>query len=110
MLGFLAFHEIFERYPQHAKAFPFLLAYMFVVHFMCPAYGLEIAVIRIPENLEPLMYKNIMHQEISKAIYGNAKPNEKKVIVTLFHSKEKACNTRQCKNQEEEIIVFKETF
>jgi hypothetical protein len=64
--------EIFKGNYEHAKTFSFFFADMFVVHFVCPSHGSCIAVVGIPEQLEPLVDKNIMYQEISTPIRKNA--------------------------------------
>jgi hypothetical protein len=41
---------------------------MLVMHFMCTPDRFEIKVVRIPEEFEPLMDKDVMYEKIRKTI------------------------------------------
>ena len=55
------------------------------------------------------MNKNIMDQEISKTEERNCHSNPKKKIEILAHTQEKTNDSRHSENEEEKIIMFKET-
>jgi hypothetical protein len=79
------------------------------MHFVRPADGPEISIIGVAKQFEPLVNKNIMHQEISEAIQCNTQPYPEEKIKPVLHANEQRCYSRDGKDQEEEIIVFKKT-
>lgn len=83
---------------------------MFVVHFMCPSYSLEVAIVGIAKKFEPLVNKNIMHYKIGKTIYGDSQPDPKQKIKICLHAKEQTRYSGKSKNEKEEIVVFKKAI
>jgi hypothetical protein len=83
---------------------------MFMMHFVGTPDGLEIFIIAVTKNLKSLMNENIMDEEIGKAIKRNTQSYPEKRIIPVLHSYIQTYNSRNCKDEEEEIIVFKKAF
>ncbi len=60
----LYFVVVFFCYEQHAKAFSIVLFNVFVVHFVRPANGSDVAVIAACEKPEPLVNDDVVHYKI----------------------------------------------
>jgi hypothetical protein len=80
-----------------------------VVHFVRPADGFYINIIPIAQNLKALVDDDVVHQEISQAVYGNAGSNPKTKIVVYASGYETIC-AGHSKYEEEGIVFFKKTF
>jgi len=95
--------------PQHTEALALLFAQVLVVDFMSFADGHQVGVFCAGKNLESLMDKDIVYQEISEPIRGNARPNPYPKITACHGSRDKTPRTGYCENQEKGIVFFKES-
>ena len=69
------FIPIFFCNHQHTKAFTLLLAEVFVVHFMGPAYGADVGVVASGKPFKTLVYYYFVYNKIGHAIKGDTKAN-----------------------------------
>ena len=58
------FLKIFERHQKHPETFALVFSEVFVVHLMGSSYCSCIPVVGISEQLEALVNKNVVNQEI----------------------------------------------
>lgn len=81
---------------------------MLVVRFVRPPYGLEIGIVGVPEELEPLVYKDIVDKEIQHAVNRDPDARPKRVAEMVVQSDEDKHKAGYGKYQEEGVIVFEE--
>jgi len=105
----LHFLPIFFCNVQHTKGFAVFFLQVFVVHFMGPANGFNIAVLRTGKPFYTLVDDDFVYKKIGKAISHDAKTNCLQPIDLVNGTKENAEKTGYCKNDKESIIAFKKT-
>jgi len=82
---------------------------MFMVHFMCPSQAFCESVIRISENFEALVNKNIMNREISNSIGKNSKPNRQSDPNTIISPQQEESNTDNGVKNKKQVIALPPT-
>ena len=82
---------------------------MFVMHFMCPAYGTYIGIIATVEPFKALMNDYFMHQEISDAIQGKTCTDADHPVLFINYAQHNQQPARYGKYEEEGIILFEKT-
>jgi hypothetical protein len=108
----LFFLEIFEGNKQHPKAFPVLFPQMLVVDFVSPSDPPGIPVVGIPEDLKPLVDKNVMHQKVGDPIgqdpesYGVALPEGSGPQIEKAHAHHRIKDEKCIVSLEPGIVVF----
>ena len=80
-----------------------------MMDFVGPPDSFEIRVFCISKKFESLVDENIMNHKIGKSIQGDTQADPKQKIKILSHTQEQSGNPGESKNQEEEIIVLKES-
>jgi hypothetical protein len=64
----LLFLEIFKRDEKHSKTLTFFFSEVFVVDFVSAPYAPGIPVIRISEELKPLVDEDVVNHKVSNSI------------------------------------------
>lgn len=79
-----------------------------MVHFVGTAYGTEVKVVGVAEDLEPLVYEDVVYEKVGKPIDGDAQPYEHEVGVRCI---EPQCQTQDAgygKDEKEVIVLLEE--
>jgi len=82
-----------------------MLSEVLMMHFVGPSNRFQINGIRFPEHFEALVYKDVVHQEISETINGDPQPDPEKKVKSLVNPEQKAQDPG-CGEDGKEIVIF----
>jgi hypothetical protein len=105
---FCGFTEKLKGNPQHAKALPVFFIEVFVMDLVGLPDGSKIGVFGVSEPFESSVDEDVMHQEITQPIGGNACSNPK-TEVTVNAARHKAPSTGHGENQKEGIVLLEKS-
>lgn len=107
--GLTCLQIVLERYQQHAEALPIFLTQMLVMHFVRFANGHQVGVVRAFEPLDPLMYEDLVDQEVRDPVRQDAQAEPRpRCIQTLQAARDEEPYARYGEDQEEAIVPFQE--
>jgi len=78
-----------------------------MMYFMCFSESDEVFVFSVFEPLKTLMNQNIVNQKVTGTVKRNAASNKKQIIESALNTKVKQDDTRNRKNDKENIIALK---
>jgi hypothetical protein len=102
--GFL---KIFNRKQQHAKAFAVVFIKVLVVHFVGAAHGYAITAGSIAKYLKALVYKNIVHHKVGKAVGKNTQAYGKAYLQNIILPQQEKPNAYNGIKYKKGIVALK---
>ena len=99
--------EVLHRDKQHPKTFTVFLAKVLVVHLVCPADSTRVTIVDVAEQLEPLVDKNVMNDEVGKAIGENSQPDSEPDFENSILPQQEKPDAYDCIDNKKRVVALK---